>query len=109
MSNYKSKYSEKLKDPRWQKKRLEVFERDGWKCQYCGDNKSTLHVHHFSYEKFKQPWEYSDDNFTTFCEFCHKAFTVLPVIEDKLGQALSDEDAHKFLKFISELFRKDNE
>jgi len=26
-----SAYSEKLKDPRWQKKRLEVFQRDGFR------------------------------------------------------------------------------
>ena len=30
-------YSEKLKDPRWQKKRLEILERDNFRCQYCGD------------------------------------------------------------------------
>jgi hypothetical protein len=36
------KYSDKLKDPRWQKKRLEVFERDGWCCQCCGDSESPL-------------------------------------------------------------------
>lgn len=41
-----SAYSEKLKNPRWQKKRLEIFERDGWKCRACQDEKSTLHVHH---------------------------------------------------------------
>ena len=23
-------YSDKLKDPRWQRKRLEIFERDNW-------------------------------------------------------------------------------
>lgn len=42
-------YKEKLKDPRWQKKRLEIFDRDGWKCVECGDKDSTLNVHHIFY------------------------------------------------------------
>jgi len=29
-------YKEKLLDPRWQKKRLEVLERDGWACRALG-------------------------------------------------------------------------
>jgi len=66
------KYSEKLKDPRWQKKRLEVLERDGWCCQNCGDSESTLHVHHKYYERNKEPWEYPLDAFLTLCEQCHE-------------------------------------
>jgi hypothetical protein len=64
-------YSEKLKDPRWQKKRLEVFERDEWTCQKCFDGESTLHVHHLTYEKGKDPWDYDIDNFITLCAECH--------------------------------------
>ncbi len=37
-----SEYLEKLKDPRWQKKRLAVMERAGWKCQCCSETKKTL-------------------------------------------------------------------
>ena len=68
-----SSYSEKLKDPRWQKKRLEVLERDGWQCQHrlCGDKKSTLFVHHLYYEKGREPWEYPLEAFITFCGRCH--------------------------------------
>ena len=64
-------YAEKLKDPRWQKKRLRVLERDEWSCQICGDSESPLHVHHFIYEKGKDPWEAHDDMLTTLCESCH--------------------------------------
>lgn len=28
-------YAEQLKDPRWQKKRLEILNRDEWKCTWC--------------------------------------------------------------------------
>ena len=64
-------YSDKLKDPRWQKKRLEVFQRDEFKCVWCGIAEKTLHVHHFTYEKGKEPWEAPDDALGTVCEDCH--------------------------------------
>lgn len=67
----KVKYSEKLKDPRWQKVRLQVFERDEWCCQRCFDSEATLNVHHCRYEKGKDPWEYPLNNFVTLCENCH--------------------------------------
>lgn len=65
-------YQEKLKDPRWQKKRLKVLERDDWACQVCYDTESTLHVHHKYYEKC-DPWEYPDDALTTLCDICHES------------------------------------
>lgn len=64
-------YSDKLKDPRWQKKRLEIFERDGFKCTECEDEKNTLHVHHKNYYYGKAPWECNNNNLTTLCETCH--------------------------------------
>ena len=67
----KRTYSEKLGDPRWQKVRLKVFERDGWACTSCGDTATTLHVHHKLYESGKDPWEYPLDNLMTLCEPCH--------------------------------------
>lgn len=65
-------YSDKLRDPRWQKKRLEILERDGWKCKGCGDKKSTLNVHHLYYEAYKDPWDYPDKALKTLCEKCHE-------------------------------------
>ena len=62
-------YSDKLKDPRWQKKRLEVLERDGWKCRYCHAADKPLHVHHLVYLKNKDPWEINNGFLITFCEF----------------------------------------
>lgn len=69
-------YSDKLKDPRWQKKRLEIFERDGFSCQHCSDTESTLHVHHMYYEKGKEPWEYDNNALLTLCESCHENETL---------------------------------
>jgi hypothetical protein len=64
-------YSEKLKDPRWQKKRLEILQRDNWTCQLCGATTITLHIHHRKYIKGKEPWEYPDHLLVTLCEICH--------------------------------------
>lgn len=64
-------YQEKLKDPRWQKKRLEIMERDNWQCQSCYDDESTLHIHHKYYMKC-DPWEYPEDALITLCAGCHE-------------------------------------
>lgn len=66
----KKTYSDKLKDPRWQKKRLLVLERDGWKCKLCGDEKTTLHVHHKKYTGYS-PWDAPEVDLITYCEHCH--------------------------------------
>ena len=68
-------YSEKLKDPRWQKLRLEVLNRDTWACQNCYDDTSTLAVHHLYYTKGTEPWEYPLNAFLTLCEGCHQQET----------------------------------
>lgn len=64
-------YAEKLKDPRWQKKRLEVMQRDGFKCRDCESTEKTLHVHHCGY-RGKNPWETSNDLLVTVCHECHE-------------------------------------
>lgn len=64
-------YWEKLKDPRWQRRRLEILQKADFSCGRCGDAESTLHVHHRIYRKKKQPWEYDDDELECLCEDCH--------------------------------------
>lgn len=64
-------YSEKLRDPRWQKRRLEILNRDGWACQFCGDKTNTLHVHHYFYHAGMEPWESTELDLVTLCESCH--------------------------------------
>jgi hypothetical protein len=65
-------YKEKLLDPRWQKKRLEILQRDNFTCQMCGDTKSTLQVHHKLYIKGNDPWEYPNLMLITLCGDCHE-------------------------------------
>ena len=71
MSN--KSYFEKLKDPRWQKKRLEVLNFYEFTCQMCSDNKETLHVHHKEYFKGHEPWDYEIRQLTVLCENCHES------------------------------------
>lgn len=63
-------YAEKLLDPRWQKKRLIILERDKWTCRMCYDSETTLHIHHLSYTG-NDPWDSPDDQLTTLCKHCH--------------------------------------
>lgn len=62
-------YAQKLLDPRWQKRRIEILNRDEYSCVYCGDNKNQLQVHHETY--YGDPWEINPDNLKTLCCHCH--------------------------------------
>jgi len=66
----KMTYAEKLKDPRWQKKRLAIFSRDGWQCRDCHAREIELQVHHCFYEK-GDPWDTDDRYLITLCSNCH--------------------------------------
>jgi hypothetical protein len=68
-------YQEQIKDPRWQKKRLEILSRDEFTCHECGDTESTLHVHHLFYDFGKMIWEADDRHLITLCSSCHAAET----------------------------------
>lgn len=64
-------YLEKLKNPKWQKKRLEILQRDEFKCRNCNDDDSCLQIHHLVYNNC-DPWEYENRHLITLCEKCHK-------------------------------------
>lgn len=66
-------YSTKLKSPKWQKKRLEVFNRDNFSCRTCGDTETELHVHHLKYTG--EPWDAPLEDLQTLCKDCHFYFT----------------------------------
>lgn len=65
-------YYELLSDPRWQRKRLEIMQRDNFTCQHCGSTDKTLHVHHKYYLTNKFPWDYCNTALITLCDDCHK-------------------------------------
>lgn len=91
-------YFEKLKDPQWQKRRLEIMEKSNFLCARCFDGDATLHIHHRIYRKKKQPWEYSDDELECLCEDCH-----LGAENDKqtVLEAMADPSIEPFLVSIA--------
>lgn len=66
------KYSEKLRDPRWQKRRLKILEREDFTCEQCLEKSKPLHVHHLYYVKGREPWDYPDFALSVLCEECHE-------------------------------------
>jgi len=68
----KPSYGELLNDPRWQRKRLEIMQRDDFSCQLCGDTQTELQIHHKKYITGKNPWEYDAKELITLCVNCHK-------------------------------------
>lgn len=64
-------YEEKLLDPRWQKKKAQILDRDNYKCKSCGSEHITLHAHHIFYLPDTEPWDYKDEDLITLCEICH--------------------------------------
>jgi hypothetical protein len=65
-------YPEVLKNPKWQKRRLEILTLDAWRCRHCESEDKTLHVHHLYYIKHAHPWDYPNDALITLCETCHE-------------------------------------
>jgi len=72
MKQVKKSYPKKLRHPLWQKKRLEILNRDGWKCACCKEDQEMLFVHHIVYHYKAKPWEYDNSELITFCDKCHK-------------------------------------
>ena len=64
-------YTDQLKLPKWQQRRLRIFERDGFACSQCGDTESELQVHHKDYFPGAKAWEYPDCDLVTLCKKCH--------------------------------------
>lgn len=65
-------YNEQIKSPHWQKRRLQILQRDNFTCQICGSTEKTLHVHHLCYRKDAKIWDYPDNTLITLCEDCHR-------------------------------------
>lgn len=115
MQQSSSNYSDKLKDPRWQKKRLKILERDKWRCQICTSETDTLNVHHLEYTPGLMPWEYNDEELLTVCEHHHefistckmpKALIMLWIEnKDKFKLSLPSTDKYIVSEKMKELFR----
>lgn len=99
----KPTYWELLRDPRWQRKRLEIMERDDFKCRECGDGTTTLNVHHSYYAKSHKPWEYEDDSLRTLCEPCHELITGVTAELQRLIGRLPSYHVDRVLGYVRAL------
>jgi len=85
-----SSYSDALRDPRWQKKRLQVLNNYGWTCLDCGADQRTLHVHHLRYRRGAKPWEYEDYDLLALCTDCH---SYRHSVHSRLKESLAELEA----------------
>ena len=65
------RYSDKLNDPRWLKRKSEIVTRDDFKCQFWHKHHGPFSVHHKYYEYGRDPWDYPDEALITVCQKCH--------------------------------------
>lgn len=80
------KYIDLLRDPRWQRKRLEALEAGDWKCCHCSTTTKPLNVHHKKYRKGAKPWEYDLSELEVRCDDCHKDIHAL---QDELSAVVA--------------------
>ncbi len=102
------KYFEKLKDPRWQRKRLFRMLIDFFQCQCCLNRKKMLVIHHKYYRTDFEPWDYPYRSLITLCQDCHNVekqinFKTLWKIRLKLRLI---RNSHLIPDFLIKLFFK---
>ena len=69
-----SRHHARLDRRRWRIVRLEVLERDGWRCQHCGRYGNEVdHVTPLQWEPDQDP--YALAGLQTLCRACHIAKT----------------------------------
>lgn len=85
-----NEYGDRLKHPKWQRKRLEIFNRDDFKCTHCGEDDKTLVVHHRKYVNKKYPWDYDNEDLTTLCQDCHEKYHSEIFTVEKIFKVIRD-------------------
>ncbi|MFA5299986.1 MAG: hypothetical protein WC389_17505 [Lutibacter sp.] len=95
------RYNDKLKHPLWQKKRLQIMERDGFKCLNCGDDETELQIHHLKYEYGLAPWKSNNSDLVCLCKNCHsvlgqnKSISLDDIINCNKVSLISSEGVYK--------------
>lgn len=76
--------------------RKQVYERDDYTCQCCGDNKGgNLNAHHLDSYDWNKIDRFNVDNGVTLCNLCHKDFHAL--------YGYGDNTKEQFEEYILEL------
>lgn len=97
----KMTYSEQLRHPNWQRKRLEVMQKANFACETCGDKETTLNVHHRRYVKGRMAWEYLDSELSVLCEPCHAIYHDERVLLDRLLIENNNPDVQQLIVGIA--------
>ncbi len=63
-------YPQYLQTEHWKSLRMQVIERDDWRCQSCHDTTDNPQVHHLTYDRRGK--ELLED-LITICPSCHRA------------------------------------
>ena len=100
----KMTYSEQLRHPNWQRKRLEVLSDANFECEDCGSKDNTLHVHHRQYFKGRLAWEYERHELAVLCEECHE---MAHSVDDRLKKILSVAGSNDALAMITGFYAYD--
>lgn len=64
-------YSEYLKTPEWQERRIKHLKKSDYRCQLCNMKSVTLNVHHRTYERRGHE---RDEDLIVLCQECHEIF-----------------------------------
>ena len=101
-------YKEQLQHPNWQRKRLQVFERDNFSCKICGNTENQLSVHHLCYFPKMHIWDYDNELMITVCPEHHKQLQFdLPKLAGLIAyKLLISLDVNLIDKFINGLKNK---
>lgn len=65
-------YDSKLSSPEWQAFARRVRRERGNACEMCKRGHVVTQVHHWFYERNREPWEYRTDEVVVLCHGCHK-------------------------------------
>ena len=96
-------YAEKLKDPRWQLRRLTVIKAADGKCRACSNGLIELQVHHLVYSG--EPWEAPDSHLECLCVECHEFRTAY---DKKMGRSLtSTKDILRLARFVKDAISRE--
>lgn len=96
-------YSEQLRHPNWQRRRLEMLQSQNFTCETCADKEKTLHVHHRRYVKGRMAWEYADYELAVLCEDCHASEHEIRADLDNVLCRLSDAELLTVIGYVEGL------
>jgi hypothetical protein len=108
-------YKEQLTHHNWQRKRLEIFQRDNFACRICGKKDIQIHVHHICYLKNKNINDYHNNLLITLCSECHENETyegMINIYSQNLINNLAyllDLNLCEMMKLIDEISIKEKE